>query len=873
MISDPVWLDSRGWNSKKDVLYSPISSAPAFSQSLVLLDKHRLWQGLPVGSLDRHVVEICNKLNSLTGLGFLGDDAPRLGNFEAFAFPSVAQNESPLVRIEGRVAGSTVALNSFSVQVDKSLMASGRVLIRLRRDSEFGVVEEYCVEAPKDGSPVYFPRSLERDVGGDMSLYRLDSENQHWNLLHSQKFAWIRGITVGMSTGGAGNNELFSIDEKLADVSWQQSEVAYLGATAHQRAEDSSIESPDAQASEEARLIAQALKPESSSCAWFDPGQKGIVAFAGWIKAKISEGSKVLWVAATPDKAVSDVLESQSQLRVFVLKASREVDDEMPSSKFQAVRKLDACTIPDSIVVFERFSGVSKCYYLSGGPLGQKALIAGPVTGISKEKLVSLAKNSWRDAIVVDGVQSVASKAIARQPSLEWENVAQFTASLTDFDQRRAVFSELWNSTGSHFAELWARLCRSPKEIRNPIVDMFFAQEGACDRAGELVLGMPAIPKPVGLIGVPDSPESTWLALLVRQSLFKALDDAFSISERGFYLRGNSGPASIKILADELFRRDLSKWMDLVVRMTKLAIEHAVPDRLVSELCIPLVSLRLGYELNYAVLLKSPLGGIRAVAASFLVQVMRNRLREGQRDAALECIEDLSVLPEPEYVSVLARIVYDSRVAANRLGGNEDEEEHFIRLACFERIVRFWPSSWDLAFLSSVADYCGGPVEGSWSLSTSQELLEPLISGRRIQRSDVADLWLGLLVKHIGAQSQGNGQFYADAHEDLTQAAAEYAAFSRTSGWIDALLTIKNAGRSILQRPFARSTAYSEWRSALVAAAWIDTFARLVERRASSSDARPWETLFNADVRQQVLDSDEEFLGLSSFVRSVAQAE
>jgi hypothetical protein len=248
---------------------------------------------------------------------------------------------------------------------------------------------------------------------------------------------------------------------------------------------------------------------------------------------------------------------------------------------------------------------------------------------------------------------------------------------------------------------------------------------------------------------------------------------------------------------------------------------------------------------------KMPL--LRALAAQHVLPT------PSQANATLS-FELLRGLKPDEQLEALAECVSELRVEANRNEYKEPETVHHQRIRVLEEIVRLWPTNMDDSTLRRLARRLGGPGEGGWAPSTTEELFSPLVKAGSLTWERVSDLWFTVLREKFGTMlSRGSGSsysFYGPNDIPLTEAAVLALSRSRRDvreRWREELTTVQADALRVAGAPFARSRDYSRWADASECLRWLGAVVGCVLLKAADT-LEPEERRAWAAHREQILE-------------------
>jgi hypothetical protein len=223
-------------------------------------------------------------------------------------------------------------------------------------------------------------------------------------------------------------------------------------------------------------------------------------------------------------------------------------------------------------------------------------------------------------------------------------------------------------------------------------------------------------------------------------------------------------------------------------------------------------------------LLHSGLPVFRAIGAQYAI----SRVGKLDLDSAIKWLNHL----EPtEALEAATEWVDDLRVQANRNEMKEPAEIREKRLRVFGEIRRLWPATMESQALRRVARRLGGPGEGGWALSTTNDLFAELVAAGQLSWESVAGLWWGILSERLEQYvSRGNRppgshySFYDHNDTPLTEAAA--LALARSASTMRLRVRedadrIRTKALRIVNTPFPRSRDWKRWSDAIEVLRWL----------------------------------------------------
>jgi hypothetical protein len=215
----------------------------------------------------------------------------------------------------------------------------------------------------------------------------------------------------------------------------------------------------------------------------------------------------------------------------------------------------------------------------------------------------------------------------------------------------------------------------------------------------------------------------------------------------------------------------------------------------------------------------------RAAAAQFLSP--SNCPLRGASWKAKSMLELIKHLSDPvERLFSVAEWVGDLRVIANRASREEDNVRD-TRHELFEWMISNWVPTITSDQLRLLVKRVSGPIEGSWAMSTTNDLLIPLVKSKQLVREIVDDLWVNIFLEEISKGLEGKTQFFYSAHADLTRTVAFLMPHSEESSWGKCHTGISNIlkdAERFYWRPLSRSINYSQWAESVQTIVWAYSF-------------------------------------------------
>jgi hypothetical protein len=200
---------------------------------------------------------------------------------------------------------------------------------------------------------------------------------------------------------------------------------------------------------------------------------------------------------------------------------------------------------------------------------------------------------------------------------------------------------------------------------------------------------------------------------------------------------------------------------------------------------------------------------------------------EKKAESLIEAIPLLNGLNNFEIVLTLSAWVYHLRVQANRNNNSENNELMNLRQMLFGKIREVYnPQEIPVSLLSqSVVKYLGGPSEGDWALSTTNDLLIPLMNGGKISHKDIADIWLNMLLKYLK-----NDSYFNSSVRELNDVSAWCLVgldSSQRTTFTQEIDKIFLTEKRIIQRTCSRSVDFDSWNKARIRLIWLHIIIKL----------------------------------------------
>lgn len=861
------------WATREWSASSPLADAPAYCISLIQPVKARLLDGV-----EHMAVEIIEVLGRLVGFNFSDDHAVRLGNLDAFAFPSAdtAEHSAVDLAFRGKSLVITIARSAVSECVAAIVRcaehAFGRVLSDRLREVAWSEVDEPIVFAMSDDGPwVTY-----------VDIWTISAE-QTSALWYSNVFIPLRSIATTSTAHGSGlpasgwlsawgaRTPEADAEARLRSLQQQEATLPAAGdplwASADLRARqlatllapapgvDRLVPGGFAALATEGRLgeLLAMLAPWGTSNVLFidplfDDYGLSLIAKIGFTQVTyhvLTTGSAtraptisrlaqiaragvlpvelgVVEIASPAGAAIGCFLlmlnAGGNVLRGFQLSTSASMATRaLPL----LINEIGRSALPD---VAELVRSFLRCDDKVAGPGARYAKIWPPE--------VQPGGDTSRAGSDVDLTQ-----ALARLTSITddetwasaWEDVAELLARLPRDDERLVRFAP---SIADQLACLLSdvpRLARLPRRNERLSPSSYFLHDALSSPA--------AMQYHVAWDLVSHwHDRSAWWA--VRYALKVLLTAA--------------PPAAIRVL---------DAWLDQLISRsdpattTLMVCVAAALEQIIRNLRAPRNE-AMAFE---RILLSSRHALIRGIAVGSAGRRIVNDLT---CDVS-EVLPMFSALEPSDHAIALSECVYHLRVHANRAGAESTRDQQ-VRVALFEALIRIWPHA--RPDLRDTAFRLEGPSAGSWSTSTTFDLLIPLVEKGDLTFHEVIRLWADELRARWTRILSGEHYFYLEADAALTQLVATLLSHADPAehGFLNEILRIAADARRVLDRPFSRSTAYHSWARARDGLIWMRAFAQLL-----SAELRPIAQPLLAPVHIESGEQDTDPSNLYRFARDV----
>jgi len=422
-----------------------------------------------------------------------------------------------------------------------------------------------------------------------------------------------------------------------------------------------------------------------------------------------------------------------------------------------------------------------------------------------------------------------------------------FTVTKQVYSQLNYFVQILIASGEENFAKLWtalgAWLAHSNQSGKYFEQLVYEGNQNLCFKIQHFLSQASYQEPPIGSLGANYSQELSSITHLIKQDFLEVISDI------GQFLKGINNDYSfykfydgfgIKYAAKALAILEPEGLLNVIICLRDTlnennsndwAIAHTLTS-VIKQILNQLIQIQytgVTYNGLLSALLRSDVPLLRAIAAQSL-SPLRN-----QNIDLHKAFKTIDILLEKERFYALAECVFELRIRANQNNRPENEELKNIRLKIFDKIRQVWVENLSAEELRDVVHRLSGPSEGSWAVSTSNELLLPLREDNKLTVDEIAQLWLTILVERLKAcisatddkpdNQSSPSYFYQPTDRELTcicgWAIANATEDCRTN-WRDKLnKKIFNPAKRTINRPFSRSLDFYAWKGACDSLLWL----------------------------------------------------
>lgn len=838
---------------------SPSNDSLALTRSILLRDPVSLF-GASAAPAD--IEGLAQRLEKETGLSFRGPGLVRLGSIEAMWFPTLSDDDRPLVSVRATREKIIVEIadgvpeNDFVARCRQRLRGSILADSLLKLEPTEGTYRAEF-ETPEGGPYSAHVEVWTSGVGAESTLF------------FAQEFHWLRQLGIRLTTPGPPTNRgtdwLNSFSEEASarvhalDMKPRRTDVGVLNA------HPGMLE----QALELRSRIAPQVQP--SSAAFFSARDRRdfVLELAGWVagSARKAGADRVLLLDPNLDELGLEVVRhlevSGVEVTVVTCLEHRLAADQvrrrlkhaasqasaaharLRTKVFEFVSRPEAAEPPFSLqaVLFFQSDTPKSGWSLSAsldGDVPRAPVIAAPIDGRALRETSDYVRSLIRGAHELDRDLVVLWPEGSPRP----EDQSQEPIGAEEPLEPETAIASLHKSISEgNFPQQWTRIAHEMAHSRSDATLKLIVAEPKILMAVEDFVVQVAADKPAP-VGLADAKrrapsEKVLRTMELKRGFVRAMREV-----RGWqrYMRADWWqPWSMRFAAIAL-----GQTPDKIVA----AIEGVIARERTSDAAIGEICGHLLREVNDSLSHSTRAAAVAEALISSRLVALRALGSTALRTQA-DGLERLNGLENQyERVATLAEWTYNLRVEANQAitrakTAREPTELSQRRRPLFDALRRYWvPLTQEQ--LQEVVSLLSGPITGSWALSTHSELLLPLCESGKLERHRVEDLWFTILESRV----LGNSQFYLPVDEELTQLVAFQIAESERQGEAlrEAMLPFTEAlggAATTLDRPFLRSTSYQGWADARDTVLWISTLGRLVllaERPsdAASALAREW---------------------------------
>lgn len=412
-------------------------------------------------------------------------------------------------------------------------------------------------------------------------------------------------------------------------------------------------------------------------------------------------------------------------------------------------------------------------------------------------------------------------------------------------------------SNAENFAKLWTALGTWLAKIPNDHVYLdkiiLAGGENLAVKIQNFLLDVPEQKAPIGLLGTSSNLDSAKVSNLILKNFKEGLKCAerllIDADSRSWYCFPDDW--GIQYAAKALVQLYPDKLVSVISQMVRLlnlnkdnykywGLANTLTSS-IKQLLYQLILIQVAGVADNGLLpalLRSDVALLKAIASQSLSPLW-NKQTESQNDFAV-----IDILQEEiERIYALAQWVFEIRIRANAKYHQEEQEIQTIRLAIFDKIRQIWSNNLQLDEIRDIVSRLSGPGEGNWAISTTNELLLPLVQENKLTVDAIAQLWLEILGKKLKAyitatDNKENGEFsyphfYAITDEELTKVCGWVLANANIEcrkSWLEKFKKeIQKPCERVLYRPFSHSRDFSAWCGSYNALLWLETLFNLTQ--------------------------------------------
>ncbi|KFE68261.1 VPA1262 family protein [Hyalangium minutum] len=410
-----------------------------------------------------------------------------------------------------------------------------------------------------------------------------------------------------------------------------------------------------------------------------------------------------------------------------------------------------------------------------------------------------------------------------------------------------ATFLRLWMALSSWRAELQGERRAFEEELARRMPRL-------ASRLEQLLASAPWRDAPFGTKGVALDPGAIGLGHLFFRPYAQVLDDAQSLDSYRFRYYGEqnrSVRSAVNDLAEVAPERLVGVVEQVAVRLPPEAQRHSNDPAHVAAMHVLLPALGAIVDALHddnggaltSRMFRSSIPFMRALATA----------RVAHAATVSDALQQLQQLELTERLVALAEMTSELRVQANRNDFQETEDVRTVRMQLFDALIALWPPSPEGAQQLPLVSRLGGPGEAGWALSTTQELLAPLVTAGKLTWDDVLKHWGTLLetrLKSLIGTEPRSYMFNQHEDPDLSEAVAwslVRATREAREAQLKAIRAVVDKARRQLAVPFARSRDYTRWSGARDELEWVWATAGLILLAGSAelpaAELEPWREL------------------------------
>ena len=839
------------WGNKQKLFYSTSKNIIADIESLFCLKKEKLF-------LDDQVFKKnCNILKKEIGIDFFQTQAGRLGNVEWYTFPSGNIQDKSYVRTESIKDTENNILSCRKIKVTLTSDVQGDFLVNIRCINGKAIICDIVKEISISNTE----KSIDFDASEEISSQKIviwRKKGDLWVLWYEKEFSPIRSLHMRMNiSAGTGIVESRNLNQIKKQSNLIKRVDGLQKVSLYSKASDSIIgedqNDPWRQVIIEIDDKLEKYFPIKSESIFLPKGWNGQVHFYEWLKglpSKVNDLDELFIIDPyieeealrfIPRFGNTDIHYTLiANTKIVQNSAERRTSIKNAANLIFSKPKLFKVTIYDVIkekqIIHARYILLknSNDLFVKGFHLSNSIQMANknfplliteiPIDVISKiqdwlaDILDSKLEVLWDSNQTLNDKQSKKIVSITKDyPDLTTDGIIKGLVKANK-KEHFSIFKQIWmivfsllkkvrKNSQKKISSIWNDVCENAYNNNttkdNLIIvagkfssemwdDIFKEIEEYFDDSKELVISdeSSAI-----LQNLKTNDFSTTLDFA--DTLFDYLHPIYSISPSLHFLVELSArfhPEKLLKFSKELYERlndDIENTAQIGLFFHKLFNS--------------LSYLFMYYDGDEVIWLNSKIDLIIGfVASSLNKQILDGNLDVDVAIKKIECLEQNKIL------NILVKWIYELRILDNRRNNNGDLNKR-IRDQIFGKIIEIWPNNANKEFIKDVLIRCGGPGNGNWACSTTNELFTPLIDDKKIPLDTFWDSIKELCEVHLDYET----------HYSNTDSLNVFEVFGFIAGKIDDnkykddFTQIVNSELRNISKPFAMSISYENYNNSL----------------------------------------------------------